>query len=128
MQTAGQRRAQALVVILTAIVVGIAVVFAWRHVRQGRADVRGASRAGAVIFACSLVSWACTANHLPDAFAELTGFSWGVSSAAFAGGVFWALYVAIEPHVRRRKKCCDRVERCPHLRACRGGAIHCSPQ
>ena len=85
-----------------AIVIGIAVVFAWRHVRQGRADLRGASTAGAVLFGCSLVGWVCSTSHVPDAFAELISFSWAVSAAAFSGGGFWALYVALEPHVRRR--------------------------
>jgi len=83
------------------IVLGIAAFFAWRHVRQGRADVRGASRVGAVLFGCSLFDWACKANQIPTS-AELTSFSWAISAAAFYGAAFWALYVALEPHVRRR--------------------------
>jgi serine/threonine-protein kinase len=99
--TAGQERAATVVLVLFAIVSGIAVLFAWRHVRQGRADLRGASRAGAVLFGCSLVDWALRANHVPTNL-ELTRFSWALSGAAFYGASFWALYVALEPYVRRR--------------------------
>ena len=99
--TAGQQRAAAVIVGVSTIVVGIAAVFAWRHVRQGRADIRGASRAGAVLFGCSLADWACRANHVPTT-EELTSLSWAISAAAFYGGGFWALYVALEPYVRRR--------------------------
>ena len=99
--TAAQQRAAAVVVGVFAIVVAIAALFAWRNVRHGRADLRGASRAGAVLFCCSLLDWACSTNHVPTT-EELTSFSWAISAAAFYGAGFWALYVALEPYVRRR--------------------------
>jgi len=99
--TAGQQRGLAVVMTLFVIVIGIAAFFAWRHVRQGRADVRGASRVGAILFGCALADWALKANHVPTR-GELTSFSWAISAAAFWGAGFWALYVALEPHVRRR--------------------------
>ena len=99
--TPAQQRAGAVVFVVFSVVVGIAVLFAWRHVRQGRADLRAASRAGAVLFGCSLVVWACSANHRPT-IAELSRFGWALSEATFYGATFWALYVALEPYVRRR--------------------------
>jgi serine/threonine-protein kinase len=98
---AGEQRANVFAWIATAIVITVAGSFAWRHVRQGRADVRGASRVSVFLFGCSLVIWACTTNHAPTA-AELSRFSWALSEAAFYGATVWVLYVALEPHVRRR--------------------------
>jgi hypothetical protein len=99
--TAAQRTAQWVNLALIIAVFGIALLLAWRNLRQNRADLRGASRLGALAFGCVMVVWFCTVNHVPTT-AEFTSFTWAISSALFSAATYWILYVALEPHVRRR--------------------------
>jgi hypothetical protein len=99
--TATRRIADWGILALTSAVFGIAVLLAWRNFRHGRGDLRGASRLGAVVFGCVMVVWFCTVNHVPTP-EEFNSFTRAISSALFAAATFWTLYVALEPHVRRR--------------------------
>ena len=83
------------------IVASLAALLAWRNVRAGRGDIRGASRLAAFVFGVELLEWLCNAHHV-STIHELTLFLGGVSWAAFAAGFVWMLYVALEPYVRRR--------------------------
>jgi len=74
---------------------------AWRNLRLGRGDRRGASRLAVFVFAASMVAWFFGAHHVPS-FDELGLFlqnsAWGLAWS----GVLWVLYIALEPFVRRR--------------------------
>jgi serine/threonine-protein kinase len=99
--TAGQRAAGWLIWCIQVAVFSIAVFLAWRNFLRGRSDIRGASRLAAFVFGCTMVAWLCTSNHVPTT-AEFDRFLWAISSALFSAAASWALYVALEPHVRRR--------------------------
>jgi hypothetical protein len=99
-RTRGQRAAQWLVLCILGAVFSIAVLLAWRNFSQRRGDIRGASRLAAFVFGCAMLVWLCTSNHVPTT-AELASVLWAISSALFSAATFWALYVALEPHVRR---------------------------
>ena len=98
--TIGERVALAIIsFLLLSVVVGGALL-AWRNLRLGRGDRRGASRLAAVILATSAVSYSVM-HHVPN-FGELTLFL-----EAWLGGLAWScflwfLYIALEPYVRRR--------------------------
>ena len=79
----------------------LAAVLAWRNFRAARGDIRGATRLAALVFGVEMVQWLCTSHHV-FTVAEMNLFAGGVAWAAFAAGLVWTLYLAIEPYVRRR--------------------------
>ena len=82
-----------------ALLVAAALV-AWRNVRVGRGDKKGAWRVAVALFACGVASWALVASHVPtqwELYVLLNGLSWAGFQAAFVG----LLYLAVEPFVRR---------------------------
>ena len=82
------------------ILSALAYFLAWRHFRLRRGDLQGAFRLAVFVFSLEMMEWLCAANHVPD-FGESAGFSVALSSALLSAGLFWALYMALEPHVRR---------------------------
>ena len=79
----------------------LAVFLAWRNVRLGRGDTRGASRVAVFGLFIGMIAWLCAESHVPtphEAGSFLEGLSQAFSSAAQA----WIFYVALEPYVRRR--------------------------
>ena len=93
--------AQPLAQLVLVIVICVAVLLTWRSVKQGRADLRGASRLAVFVFVCSMLDWLLTANHVPTGV-EFISFVGGVSWALLIGTMVWCLYVALEPLVRKR--------------------------
>jgi serine/threonine-protein kinase len=76
------------------------VIVAQRHVRLGRGDRRGAARVGAAAFLLIVASWAMSGPHVAQ-LGEVDLFISAASFALFGGGLLWALYMAVEPYVRR---------------------------
>jgi hypothetical protein len=88
------------VVLFLSMLVGGAML-AWRNLRLGRGDRRGASRLAVCVFAAAAVEWFFGAHHVPN----LWEFSLFLSFLGFAlvfSSLFWVLYIALEPYVRRR--------------------------
>jgi len=100
-QTAAQRIAEPSVEGLNLVLAGIALFMALRNFRQNRGDVRGATRLAAFSFCCTMLGWLWSTNHVPTP-GEFTSFQWAISSALFSAALFWALYMALEPHIRKR--------------------------
>ena len=99
--TPGQRASQVIgILLLVALLVG-GVLLARRNLRLGRGDRRGAFRLAFFVFAILAVAWLFGASHVPT-FSELGLFIMFVSWVLFIAGFLWVLYVALEPHVRRR--------------------------
>jgi DNA-binding winged helix-turn-helix (wHTH) protein len=76
-------------------------LLAWRNARLGRADQRGAFRLAASAFLCMFLGSVVGNNHTPT-FAEITTLFSALRDALIAGVIFWILYMAAEPIVRRR--------------------------
>ena len=93
--------AQPLAQLVLVIVIAVAVLLTWRSVKQARADLRGASRLALFVFACSMLGWLLSANHVPTGV-EFLSFVSGVSWALLIATTVWCLYVALEPLVRKR--------------------------
>ncbi len=78
-----------------------AVLFARRNLRMGRGDRRGATRLACFAVILSTVGFVAGEHHVATLW-EMNLLRWWVSSALFVAGLFWLLYVALEPWVRRR--------------------------
>jgi serine/threonine-protein kinase len=93
--------------VLLALLVGMflsvligAVALAVRHIHLGRGDRKGAFRLALFVFFMSLVR-GLFAHHVPT-FGEW-GILWqSVQNALLGACIFWLLYIALEPFVRRR--------------------------
>jgi serine/threonine-protein kinase len=79
----------------------VAALLAWRHLRLKRGDLQGAFRLSAFVFLLHMIDWLCAANHVPD-LGEIGALISAVSWALFWAVLSWAVYVALEPYVRRR--------------------------
>jgi len=75
--------------------------FAWRNLRLGRGDRRGAARLAYLIFTLMAIAWILWEHHVPEfeIYPLLTEFlGWALPVTGF----LWILYIALEPFVRRR--------------------------
>lgn len=87
------------VVILILILVGAVSVARWNLVRS-RGDRRGAFRLALFVFAVEMALW-LTRSHFVPSLATFGSFIVAASTGLFIAGVVWALYLAVEPYVRR---------------------------
>jgi serine/threonine protein kinase/class 3 adenylate cyclase len=88
-----------LTVFFSIVLLGIAL--ARSSVRSGRGDRRGAARLALLAF---LSMWAVVvlyAHHIPS-LSEFSVFENATGWGLIAGATVWLLYVALEPHVRKR--------------------------
>ena len=74
---------------------------AWRNLKLGRGDRRGAARLAAAVFAMGLAVWALQGHHVKDRDGFLTLMGREAADALFFAGVLWVFYLALEPYVRR---------------------------
>lgn len=78
-----------------------AALLAWRNYRHGKGDRQGAIRLVVFLFICEMLTWLLSANHIPTT-GELTLLSQALRRILYWSAVVWALYIALEPYVRRR--------------------------
>ena len=79
----------------------LAAFLAWRNIRLGRGDTRGAFRLAAFVWSMQMLWWLCSASHVPTAH-EFVSFMEAVNVFFASAGRAWIFYVAMEPYVRRR--------------------------
>jgi hypothetical protein len=85
--------------LLTLILGGVWI--AYRNLRLGRGDFRGALRLSVFVLLVNIFNAELLAHHVPDLF-EIFIFIMALSSGLFFAGLTWMLYIALEPYVRRR--------------------------
>ncbi len=88
-----------LVMFFSIVLVGI--VMARSNVQSGRSDRRGAARLALLAFLLIWASVFLRAHHIPT-LSEFVIFLMATQCALIYGAFSWLLYVALEPHVRRR--------------------------
>ena len=93
--------AQLFRVILILITLTAGVLLARHNLRSGRGDRRGALRLAVFTFVAGTVAWLLEFSHVPSPAAEFDSFFRSVMGRSFSAGLFWLLYVALEPYVRR---------------------------
>jgi hypothetical protein len=81
--------------------IAVAGVLARRHIRTNRADRRGAWRVTSYLAIAGLLSWVLRASHSSSLEGEIGLFFRSAGVLALLGAIFWTLYVAVEPYVRR---------------------------
>ena len=88
-----------LVIFLLFLFVG-AVWLARRNYLREKSDPKGALRLGLLIFALQMLVWIFTAHFVPS-LGSFALFILATSGAVFLGVVFYIVYLAIEPYIRR---------------------------
>jgi hypothetical protein len=90
--------------VLVAIVGGTVLLggifLALRNYVRGRGDRRGAFRLGAFVFASHMLLWTFQ-THLVAGASGFGLFLIAMGNALFGAALMWALYLAIEPYIRR---------------------------
>jgi serine/threonine-protein kinase len=82
------------------VLVSAGGILAYRNLRQGRGDRRGALWIALLSFGAIFASWIPLAHHVPDPW-EMTLFTKALCWAVFNGVGTAILYLAIEPYARR---------------------------
>lgn len=102
MESFPQSRAASWVLVgLVCLLIATASLLAWRNLCLARGDTRGASRLAGFVFPCSLLYGLCSAHHVA-AIEEVVIVLDKLGVALMEAGSAWALYMALEPYVRRR--------------------------
>jgi len=97
-------RERALVVLLLSVFITVMLggaLLAWRNLRMGRGDRKGAFRLAAFVLVVFFIRWLFSAHHVSTE-AEALNFISAVQNALFWSFFFWLVYMAFEPFVRRR--------------------------
>jgi serine/threonine-protein kinase len=100
--TRGERAAG---ILLAAVFLGVligAALLGHRNLKLGRSDKKGAFRLGLFVFAAGTVGSLIGARHVPVLSEELGLVYHIVAFALFSAALICLLYIALEPHVRRR--------------------------
>jgi serine/threonine protein kinase len=79
----------------------LGIVMSRKNVRSGRCDLRGAARLALLAFLSASVSSFLSAHHVPTP-SEFVILTVATAEGLLAGATLWVLYIALEPHVRRR--------------------------
>jgi len=93
---------QAVVVLLAAAIPLGGTLLARHNLKLGRGDPQGASRVALFVFCIYGLARLLEADHVARLDVELWILIKVLAYPAFWAGLVWMLYVALEPHVRRR--------------------------
>ena len=74
----------------------------FRNSRLGRVDRRGATRLASLLAGLEVIGWIVGGPHVASLYGEWNAFLAALGSALRTGATAWVLYVALEPHVRRK--------------------------
>jgi serine/threonine-protein kinase len=97
----GEKVFVAIALLFVAIMTVAAIVLSRRHIATGRADLQGAKRLAVWLSVPLLVVWTMRSHHSWQADAEINAFFNGLAGALLSGLAISALYLALEPYVRR---------------------------
>lgn len=86
---------------LLVIAIAGASLFALINLRTGRGDLIGAVRLAAFVLVSSFISGVLQTHH-PATLGELGALSLRLAISCLLAAIVWALYMALEPYVRRR--------------------------
>ncbi len=85
--------------------IGVAILgsffFAYRNIRVGRGDLRGALKLTSFLFLVALAGQILLADHVPTIWGELSIIYEAVSYAGITAVSVGLIYIALEPFVRR---------------------------
>jgi hypothetical protein len=96
----GAAAAFAILFVMALVILVAGAALARKHLRQGRGDRAGALRLGTVVAVALWLLWLCQV-HVSASIGMIGIFMLAVVTTVFYGVLFWALYLALEPFVRR---------------------------
>ena len=97
-------RERTLIVLLLGVFITVMVgstLLAWRNLKLGRGDRKGAFRLAVFVFAVVFLRWLFSTHHVFTVH-EAFNFIMNVQNVLFWTFFFWVVYLAFEPFVRRR--------------------------
>ena len=77
------------------------LVLAWRNLRLGRGNLRGALQVAGFVFVCRGLVWFLVGHYPADAGTAFDSLVTQVAYALFSAVFTWVYYLALEPTVRR---------------------------
>lgn len=77
------------------------MILAWRNLRLGRGDRRGAWRLASLMLTLEFLIWIIQHRHVLDFAVEMGSAVLHLRFAIFTAIVIWLYYIALEPYVRR---------------------------
>jgi hypothetical protein len=88
---------------VTIVCVGLfgAALLARRNLALGKGDRAGGRRVAWVVFVSGFISWALEAVHYADLTTEQNRIFQAIADSLFAAALFWIIYIAVEPWIRR---------------------------
>ncbi|HEX8847690.1 MAG TPA: serine/threonine-protein kinase [Pyrinomonadaceae bacterium] len=98
----GERVGFALMVTLFFGALIIGAFLAWKNLRLGRGDRKGAFRLALFLFATRMIYWVADTHHIPTIGEATNLLVAGLQSAIFWSGFIGLMYLALEPFLRRR--------------------------
>jgi len=99
-QTAKEKLGNAGLAALAILILVAAILIAWRNCLEGKADVQGAWRLGLAVFIIQVLLCFFRAHFVPSV-SSLELVVLAISAGLFFAAVVGALYLAIEPYVRK---------------------------
>lgn len=78
----------------------VAATVAWRNLRVGRGDRRGANRLAGFVLVSSMVGAFLGSHHVPSGEEAFVAF-YALRNSLFTPVMLWLVYVAFEPYLRR---------------------------
>jgi serine/threonine-protein kinase len=100
-RTASQEANQIIFTVLLSLLLAVGGWMAWRNLRLGRGDRRGAARLAATLVVASAAIWALSGHHVRDRDGFMTLMARELGSSLLFAFVLWVFYLALEPYVRR---------------------------
>jgi hypothetical protein len=101
-QTAGERISQTVILLFIISTVIAGIILARRNLAAGRGDRKGAFRLAGFMATLTLAGGLAEANHYAVLQHEWSLLEGLLALALYQGMLFWILYVAAEPTLRRR--------------------------
>jgi len=98
---ARQHASQIMEVILSILLLTGGALIARRNYAAGKVDLHGALRLASAVLVIEIAIWVCRDHFIPT-LATFGRFIICLSTGLFLSAAIWALYLALEPYVRRR--------------------------
>ena len=98
----GARIAEMLIISMFLAIMLASVLLARHNLRLGRGDRRGAARLAVFVFVIAMLTGLLTTHHVPTLGGELAIVVESLAQALLIAGIFWIVYAALEPFLRRR--------------------------
>lgn len=99
---AGEKAFMVLIFGIVCVVILGGVLLAWRNVRHGRGDRKGAFRLALFMFVVNMLRSVLWAHHVPNFLEEFDIFLNHLAIALETAALMWIVYIALEPFVRAR--------------------------